>query len=116
METAALSPASRLPGPAGRMRSGAMRVALAALAVVALVELAFRFVGAPPRVALVRASAVPGFRVVDDIPVWGVRDALAPCATRRPTAARIAFLGTSITYGSGVRREQSFPHLVERLL
>lgn len=99
-----------------RLRQLRLLAALLAVTLVyALSEVFFRFIRPPPRVALVRGSQVDDFHLAEGgVPVWKFPELhRPPCSQRRPGAPRISFLGSSITYGVGLKREETLPSLVE---
>ncbi len=103
-------------GALPRVRRLLRQAGLIALITLVIAEVAVRFLKPPPRLAIVRGNA-PGFRVVNGVPVWSQKqDDAARCAMRAPQALRIAFFGTSITFGHPFGREGAFPGLLEQRL
>lgn len=84
-------------------------------------EALFRLLDPPPRVVLVRASTVRDFHVDGDgVPLWDFsppgNERLPNCPTRNPGARIVLMVGSSITYGSGVGRDQTVSAQLEAAL
>jgi hypothetical protein len=94
----------------------AIRVALSLALVGSLVELWARFSGTPPRVGLIRARKVEGFRVTSDgLFVYSLPALVRPCAERRPGVPTVSLFGSSITWGTGLPREEALGSRLEAL-
>ena len=78
----------------------------AVLAAFLLLELYVRIFPWTPRVQVVRKH---GLRDLNGAPVWGDETRTnRECAERHPERTRVAFFGSSITWGSGVQADETF--------
>lgn len=105
--------------PSGRRRFFALlALVVGILVTVLLVELLFRTIAAPPRVAMVTASRVKDYHVTrDGILLWReTRDPPVRCSERRPGAPRVSLFGSSIVYGAGLSRDQALSARLEAQL
>jgi hypothetical protein len=78
-------------------------------------EAAVRILNPQPRVQLVRHESL---HTVDGIPIWDRQPDREnrECVEQHPERTRIAFFGSSITYGTGMRPDQSFGVALEARL
>jgi len=84
-----------------------------------LLEGMFRVAYPEPPIQVIRSS-VASMRAVDGVPVWEAPDtpirANHACVARWPAAARVVFVGSSITHGAGVDPEEAFPARIQQSL
>lgn len=91
------------------------RGSLALVAALALAEGAARVLGPKPRIQMIRGH---GLHTVHGVPLWSEGDERENrgCAEQHPERTRVLFFGSSITYGSGLRADETFgPALEARL-
>ena len=98
--------------------SGARRVAVVCLGLavgLGLAEITLRIARPTPPVQLVRGY---GLHAVDGVPVWEYASDRhnRACVEQHPQRTRILFFGSSITFGSGLRADETFPTALEARL
>jgi len=72
-----------------------------------IVEALVRLVNPRPRVQMVRGN---GLHLLGDVPVWEYSNDRhnRECAEQHPKRTRVLFFGSSITFGSGLRLDETF--------
>lgn len=97
------------------LRSRIVRTLLGLALGLFLAETGVRAANLRPPTQIIRGT---GLRVLDDVPVWGemLDRENSECPTKHPDRIKVLFLGSSITFGSGVAPDETFTHLVEREL
>jgi hypothetical protein len=98
-----------------------LRVLLGVIRLLALTgliaELLFRIWNPMPRVAVVRPNRVHEFWIAaGGVPLWSYSGRPQRCAVRRPGIRPVSFFGSSITYGSGLQRDQALAYQLEERL
>jgi hypothetical protein len=100
--------------PRRHWRFYGITILLGLFAGLAVAEAWVRIVKPWPRVQMVRGR---GLHAVDGVPLWDQQGAAGrqnrACVEQHPERTRILFLGSSITYGSGLSTEEAFSAALE---